>query len=466
MTEPLFRNLYSTLPAHLYASQMPEPVQEPTLFALNEPLAAELGLSLDWLRSEAGLGLMSGNQMPEGAAPLAQAYAGHQFGNWVPQLGDGRAVLVGEIDTPNGAHVDLQLKGSGRTPFSRGGDGRAALGPVIREYLISEAMHALGLPTTRALAVVTTGQPVYRDVPLPGAVLTRVAASHIRVGTFQYFAARKDNAALQALYEHVVARHYPDAQSPLELLDQVMARQAALIAGWMSVGFIHGVMNTDNMALSGETIDYGPCAFMDEYHPLKVFSSIDRMGRYAFSNQARIAAWNLAQFASCLLPLMDMTQDAAIEAATDKINQFGDLFEAQWLHHFCAKLGLAEASAEHAPLIEDLLALMAKHEMDFTQTFTQLTAGHVPENLVDWVAAWRLERCRDASARMAQANPVIIPRNHKVEQVIAAAYEGNSAPFEAMLRAVRKPFSDDEETAPYQAPPLPEDRVTQTFCGT
>jgi uncharacterized protein YdiU (UPF0061 family) len=425
-------------------------VPQPTLFALNTQLAETLGLSAEWLASDDGVGMLSGNKVPQGAAPLAQAYAGHQFGNWVPQLGDGRAVLIGEVDTPTGQHFDIQLKGSGRTAFSRGGDGRAALGPVLREFLVSEAMFHLGIPTTRALAAVSTGAPVMRETPLPGAILTRVASSHLRVGTFQYFAARGDHLALQVLTDHAIARHYPQASSALELLEHVGQAQARLIAQWMAVGFIHGVMNTDNMAISGETIDYGPCAFLDAYHPSKVFSSIDQFGRYSYGNQPNIGGWNLAQLASSLLPLIG-EGEAAIEAATQAVNTYGPAFQSAWLQAFGAKLGLADVTEADQPLIEEFLTVLMDHGMDFTQSFSQLTDLSPPSLLKEWELRWRkrLEReTTDPVATMTAANPRQIARNHRVEQAIEAAYR------------------DDDETRPYQTPPTEAEQVTQTFCGT
>jgi uncharacterized protein YdiU (UPF0061 family) len=465
---PVFNNLFSALPDMLYVRQNPVSVPQPALFALNTQLANEMGLSPEWLASDSGLGMLAGNSVPPGASPLAQAYAGHQFGNWVPQLGDGRAILIGEIDTPGGEHLDIQLKGSGRTAFSRGGDGRAALGPVLREFLVSEAMFALGIPTTRALAATTTGQPVMRETPLPGAVLTRVAASHLRVGTFQYFAARGDDLALQVLTDHAIQRHYPQAGSALELLDHVVQAQARLIAQWMTVGFIHGVMNTDNMTISGETIDYGPCAFLDEYHPAKVFSSIDRYGRYAYGNQPNIGGWNLAQLASALLPLIG-EGETAIDAATQSVNAFGPAFQAAWLQGFGAKLGLANATPDDQPLIEEFLTVQMDHGMDFTQSFSQLTDLSPPALLKEWELRWRkrLEvETIDPVQTMKAANPRLVARNHRVEEAIAAAYAGNREPFDRLLAVLRTPYRDDDETRPYQTPPTPQERVTQTFCGT
>jgi uncharacterized protein YdiU (UPF0061 family) len=469
-----FDNSYARLPERFFVRQDPVPVAAPGLVAVNRGLAVRLGLDADWLESPAGVAVLAGNAVPGGAEPLAQAYAGHQFGGWVPQLGDGRAILLGEIVAPDGARFDLQLKGAGRTPFSRGGDGRAWLGPVIREYVVSEAMAALGLPTTRALAAVTTGEPVLRETgAMPGAVLARVAASHIRVGTFQYFAARGDEAALQALCDHMIARHYPQAGGPLGLLRAVVAAQARLIAGWMSFGFIHGVMNTDNMALSGETIDYGPCAFMDQYHPDRVFSSIDRGGRYAYSNQPQIAAWNLAQFATCLLPLMG-GREAAIEAATEAVHGFAPVFQGEWLARFGAKIGLAAATEADLELIETLLSRMALLRADFTRTFRGLTDGSARAEFAEgeafdqWALPWRDRLAREADPRavMARANPARIARNHRVEEAIQAAVSGDPAPFHRLNAALARPFDDDPAFAGYTLAPQPHELVQRTFCGT
>lgn len=471
MTLP-FDNSYARLPERFFARQSPASVTKPAPFALNRALAERLGLDADWLSGPAGLEVLSGNVVPEGASPLAQAYAGHQFGGWVPQLGDGRAILLGEIVAPDGARFDLQLKGAGQTPFSRRGDGRAWLGPVLREYVVSEAMAALGLPTTRALAAVTTGESVFRDgFARPGAVLTRVAASHIRVGTFQYFAARGDVDALQQLTDHVIARHYPQAESALDLLRAVIAAQARLIAGWMSVGFIHGVMNTDNMAISGETIDYGPCAFMDVYHPARVFSSIDQFGRYAFANQPQIAAWNLAQLATCLLPLMG-EREAAIESATAAVHGFAPIFQAEWLRRFGRKIGIAEASSSDLPLIEGLLGRMASESADFTRTFRALGTGTARNEFGDpaafdtWEPDWRARIAQEPAGVMEAANPVRIPRNHRIEQAINAAVAGDFVPFHRLNEALAEPYTSLSHFADLEAAPWPDEVVSRTFCGT
>ncbi len=485
-----FDNSYATLPERFYTRLDPTPVAEPALIRLNAPLARDLGLDPQALSAPEGVAILAGNRVPQGAAPLAQAYAGHQFGGWVPQLGDGRAILLGEIVAPDGRRVDLQLKGSGPTPYSRRGDGRAGLGPVLREYIVSEAMHALGVPTTRALAAVTTGEWVYREDKLPGAVLTRVASSHIRVGTFQFFAARQDIDALKTLADHAIARHYPDAaqadRPALALLEAVVARQAALIAQWMGLGFIHGVMNTDNCSVAGETIDYGPCAFMDAYHPETVFSSIDQFGRYAYGNQPQIAVWNLAQLATALLPLIDTAQDRAIELATAAVHRFADLYAERWVMIFRRKIGLAGEEPEDADLVQALLSLMAQNGADFTRTFRALShltdapgrdeparAEFTDPTAFDaWAADWRVRLAREArpeadrQADMRLANPAFIPRNHCVEEAIAAAHQGDYAPFERLVTVLARPYDDQPEATDLQAAPQPDQVVRQTFCGT
>jgi len=466
-----FDNSYVALPSGFYARLDPTPVAAPGLLAVNDALAEELGLDPEALRTPEGLAVLAGNTVPEGAAPLAQAYAGHQFGGFVPQLGDGRAILLGEVMGRDGRRRDIQLKGAGRTPFSRMGDGRAWLGPVMREYIVSEAMAALGIPTTRALAAVTTGETVLREAPLPGAVLTRVASSHIRVGTFQYFAVRRDDAALRALTDHVIARHYPDAGTPLELLEAVIVAQARLVARWMSVGFIHGVMNTDNTSIAGETIDYGPCAFMDAYHPGRVFSSIDQFGRYAYGRQPEIIVWNLAQFASCLLPLMGDDGDAAIAQATEAVNRFGDHYRTAWLAAFRAKLGLETEEDGDADLVTGLLTEMAEVGLDFTNTFRSLS-GDLHPALAPWRERWVARLARegaapeDRRAALDAANPAVIPRTHRIEEAIAAGVGGDHGPFHALNRVLARPFDLAPEDASFAAAPGPGEEVTQTFCGT
>ncbi|MFA7434305.1 MAG: YdiU family protein [Gemmobacter sp.] len=473
-----FDNSYARLPERFFARLDPVPVADPALFSLNTRLAHEMGLDPAALASPEGVAMLAGNFVPEGAEPLAQAYAGHQFGGWVPQLGDGRAILLGEVVGPDGRRWDIQLKGSGRTPFSRRGDGRAWLGPVIREYLVSEAMAALGIPTTRALAAVATGETILREAALPGAVLCRVARSHIRVGTFQYFAARGDTEAVALLADMARDRHFPEAEGPLGLLRAAVAAQARLVAQWMAVGFIHGVMNTDNAHVGGETIDYGPCAFMDAYHPGRVFSSIDSQGRYAYANQPQIAAWNLAQFATCLLPLMEGTREAAVAEATEAVHGFADLFQAEWLARFRAKLGLAAEEEGDRELIESLLSLMTAQQADFTRVFRALSEGGGADEFVDrdalspWLETWEVRLGRegrsraDAEEAMRGVNPAIVPRNHRVEEAIAAAVAGDKGPFERLHRALATPFATDADTAAYRRAPDDDEVVRRTFCGT
>lgn len=453
-----FDNSYARLPEHMFSDQEPVPVREPSLIIVNEDLANELGIDPAAITAD----VAAGNVVPDGAQPISQLYAGHQFGNWNPQLGDGRAVLLGEVITQTGKRFDIQLKGSGRTPYSRNGDGRAWLGPVLREYIVSEAMHAMGVPTTRALAAAETGEIVQRETGLPGAVITRVAASHIRVGTFQVYASRGDTEALQALLDHVIARHYPQANGPAEFLSAVVAAQANLVAQWMGLGFIHGVMNTDNVSIAGETIDYGPCAFMDNYNPAQVFSSIDRQGRYAYSNQPGIAGWNMAQLATSLIPLMP-DQDAAVEDFTKRINAFSDLILVAHRNVFAAKLGILTPTPEDDVLINDLLSLMAQDGADFTNTF----ATFHPDQFIDTGAfnAWkdRWDARRDTEPR----NPVIIPRNHQIEAVIKAAVAHDFDPFHALLAEVTQPYEPlNDKRAAYAKPPTDQEVVRATFCGT
>ena len=469
-----FDNTYAHLPERFHARLDPTPVAEPRLLALNDALAREMGLDPEGLRAVPEV--FAGNAVPEGAEPIAQAYAGHQFGGWVPQLGDGRAHLLGEVVGPDGRRWDVQLKGSGRTPFSRMGDGRAWMGPVLREYVVSEAMAALGVPTTRALAATATGETVMREAPLPGAVLTRVAPSHIRVGTFQYFAARSDLDALERLTAMAIQRHHPGAEGPMGLLRAAVAAQAELVAHWMALGFVHGVMNTDNAHVGGITIDYGPCAFVDAYHPGRVFSSIDQMGRYAYANQPRIAAWNMAQLATCLLPLMG--GEAAVEEATGAVNAFADLYAAAYLRRFRAKLGLASERGGDAALVAELLDRMAAGRADFTLAFRGLADGRLaaafgePDALGDWPERHARRRAEDeasdddARALMRAASPAVIPRNHRVEAMIAAAVRGDMGPFHELGQALARPYEDGPLTARYALPPEPDEVVTATFCGT
>jgi uncharacterized protein YdiU (UPF0061 family) len=486
-----FDNSYAALPDGFFARVAPTPVASPKLVKLNRPLALHLGLDPDWLAGPEGVEILAGKRVPDGADPIAMAYAGHQFGHFVPQLGDGRAILLGEVIDADGVRRDIQLKGSGPTPFSRRGDGRAALGPVLREYIVSEAMAALGIPTTRSLAAVVTGENVVRETLLPGAVLTRVASSHIRVGTFQYFAARSDRDGVRRLADHVISRHYPDIanaeRSYHALLDAVVARQAELVARWLLVGFIHGVMNTDNTSISGETIDYGPCAFMDSYDPATVFSSIDEMGRYAYGNQPRIALWNLTRFAECLLPLLSGDQDKAIAEAQSALGRFAEKFDVAYYAGLRSKLGLFTARDDDPELANDLLKVMAENQADFTLTFRRLSdaaldlAGdaHVRQLFADpaaydaWAVRWRQrlsDEPQDAGARQAAmraVNPAFIPRNHRVEAVIEAAVNRNDfAPFEELLAVLAKPYEDQPAFAFYAEPPEQHERVLQTFCGT
>jgi serine/tyrosine/threonine adenylyltransferase len=489
-----FDNTYRRELEGCFVPWQPATVPAPKLLYLNRALAAELGLDVDALGGPDGAAFFAGNALPEGAEPIAQAYAGHQFGNFSPQLGDGRAVLVGEVIAPGGQRVDIAFKGSGKTPFSRGGDGKAALGPMLREVLLGEAMHALGIPTTRMLAVAATGEPVFREDVQPGAVLTRVAASHLRVGTFEYFAARSDLERVRKLADYAIARHDPElVDAPdryLGLLRAVAERQARLVAQWMNVGFIHGVMNTDNMTISGETIDYGPCAFMEGYDPLAVFSSIDRGGRYAYRNQPLIARWNLARLAESLLPLLDDDPERGVALATEVLDAFPGWYRAQLLAGQRAKLGLRRADAADdaadMSLADDWLELLGDAKADYTLAWRRLCAaaagdeGPLRELLPDstklapWLVRWR-ERCAsedgsgaDRAVRMRAVNPRIIPRNHRVEEALAAAAnEDRLEPFERLLDALRRPYDDDDGLA-YFAEPAPA-AVTacyKTFCGT
>ncbi len=452
-----FDTTYLTLPDRFYTRQSAAPVSAPELIVFNHALADELGLDTTDMTDAQAARIFSGMEIPDGATPLAQVYAGHQFGGFSAQLGDGRALLLGEVESPAG-RFDIQLKGSGPTPYSRNGDGRAWVGPVLREYLMSCAMQALDIPTTKALCATTTGDRVLREQgPLPGAIVTRVAASHIRVGTFQFFAARGDLEGLKALTDYTIARHYPDAKNPLDLFEMVMEKQATLVAKWMGAGFIHGVLNTDNVQIAGETIDYGPCAFMDAYHPDRVFSSIDRRGRYAYSNQGPVTHWNMAQFATALVALMPDT-DQAIAGFTQVLDQFPARLEAEWARVFAAKLGLP-ASAQATALAKDLLAQMAEAEADFTNTFNAL--DRTAEAFPDWYAKWRAAGPDDALWR--RINPQIIPRTHLIEHCIKAATAGDFAPFHTMLAAVSAPFTHDPAFA---SPPEEAEKVLQTFCGT
>ncbi len=466
-----------------------EPSTSPKLIQLNQALAEELGLDFIALNSEAGLSVLSGNLIAEGSEPLAQAYAGHQFGYFAPQLGDGRALLLGEVIDTKKRRRDIQLKGSGRTPFSRGGDGKAALGPVLREYLIGEGMHALGVPTTRALAAVTTGDNVYRETPLPGAILARVAASHIRVGTFQFGASRGNLDKVRELADYSIARHYPntaDAENPyLAFFEAVSNAQAALVARWMNIGFIHGVMNTDNTTISGETIDYGPCAFMDTYKQDTVFSSIDRMGRYAYANQPTILLWNLTRFAETLVPLVDTDKEKAVELLTDSIKRVQPLYESYWLTGMRSKTGLSKEDPNDLKLINDLLAIMEKGNADFTLVFRRLSQAlrndsdsmrelfNEPDDFDDWERRWRKRVEQDGlpaetvAQSMDQINPIYIPRNHKVEEALFAAVNQNdTTPFSNLLTVITNPFDEKAGCEAYAEPAPDTDIPYQTFCGT
>lgn len=486
-----FDNSYARLPETFYTRTPPTPVSQPVMHRLNRDLCAQLGIDADALTTEQWAQVLGGNVLLPGSDPLAMAYAGHQFGHFVPRLGDGRAVLLGETVDATGQRYDIHLKGSGPTPFSRAGDGRAALGPVLREYLVSEAMHALRVPTSRALAAVGTGEVVYREDRLPGAVLTRVAHSHIRVGTFQYFAMGGDQDSLKLLADHVIGRHAPDlAEAPepyWALLSWAIERQAQLVARWMSLGFIHGVMNTDNMAISGQTIDYGPCAFMDHYHPNTVFSAIDQRGRYAFANQPEMAQWNLARFAECLLPLGGMESDEAVERAVSLLQAFSQQIEQLWLERMMAKLGMRTEEANDLTLLRELLEIMARESVDYTLFFRLLSHLPVspakraelralcehPAAIDNWLSLWETRLSRETqdpgelSQRLCAINPAVIPRNHQVEKALnAAIYEADFAVFESLLAVITQPFSETSDHAPYMLPPKPEERVMKTFCGT
>jgi uncharacterized protein YdiU (UPF0061 family) len=486
-----FQNSYARLPQRFYARVNPSPVTAPRLVRLNVELAQKLFLNPEALISPSGVEILAGNRVAEGSEPLAMAYAGHQFGHFVPQLGDGRAILLGEVVGHDGERYDLQLKGPGRTPFSRGGDGRAALGPVLREYLVSEAMTALGVPSTRALAAVITGERVLRETALPGAVLTRVAASHLRVGTFQYFAARSDVEATRTLADYAIARHYPEAadtpQPYRAFLEGVISRQARLVAHWMLVGFVHGVMNTDNTSISGETIDYGPCAFLEAFEPMKVFSSIDQNKRYAYGNQPGAMLWNLARLAETLLPVLEQVEgdgEAALAWAKAALAEFPREFDAAHAAGLARKLGLFTTAPGDLALGQDLLAAMAANRADFTLTFRKLCDAAEGDDSVralfadpaaydQWAVAWRRRLAdeptspQQRAAAMRLVNPLFIPRNHLVQEAIAAAVEQKDfAPFEQLLDVVTRPFEEQAARDRYALPARPEECVLQTFCGT
>lgn len=475
-------NSYARLPEKFFTSTNPTPVRSPELIILNDRVAASLGLDVQKLQSDDGVAVFAGNEVPEGASPLAQAYAGHQFGHF-NMLGDGRAILLGEQILPQGERYDIQLKGPGRTPYSRGGDGRAALGPMLREYIISEAMHGLGIPTTRSLAVVTTGETVIRETGLPGAIMTRVASSHLRVGTFQFGAKWGTVEELRTLADYAIKRHFPDIEAGegryLALLQEVIKRQAKLIAQWQLVGFIHGVMNTDNMTISGETIDYGPCAFMDAFDPATVFSSIDTQGRYAYGNQPVIGGWNLARFAESLLPLLHDDEDQAVTLAQDKISVFNDLYHANWVAGMRAKLGIFNEETQDEALINGILSMMKKHGADYTNTFRALTFNTMEETVLfgtpefaQWQELWqarlgRQKESKESSNQLMQnSNPAVIPRNHRVEEALEAAVEqGDYSVMERLLAVLSNPYAHCKEQAEYST--LPEStKPYRTFCGT
>lgn len=480
-----FDNSYAKLPERFYSREQPTPVSDPRVVIVNQGLARELGLELQGQSDDALAALFSGNSLPDGAEPIAQAYSGHQFG-YFNRLGDGRAHMLGELVTPDGRRVDIQFKGSGRTEYGRRGDGRAALGPMLREYILGEAMHELGIATTRGLAVVTSGEPVYRETVLPGAIFTRVAASHLRVGTFQHLAASQDDEGLKQLADYAIARHYPELpasdQPYLGFLRSVMARQIDLIVNWLRVGFIHGVMNTDNITISGETIDYGPCAFMDEYHPQTVFSSIDHGGRYAYGNQAQIIKWNLARFAESLLPLLHENSDEAVAMAEQVLAEFDDAFQVAWLDMMRHKLGLPgeTETEEDAALATDLLQWMQEQRADYTNTFRDLAEARLADSTIyqgeafqQWCSRWRARRDRqgefaaESRAMMCRANPARIPRNHRVEAALSAAEQkGDFSVFHSLLVALAEPYEHQSQFAEFSEPPQPEQRVRQTFCGT
>lgn len=478
-----FDNSYLELPGYCYTKAHPIPVSDPHIVIVNSQLATKLGLTLDASSEKELAQLFSGNVLPKHSIPLAQAYAGHQFGHFTP-LGDGRAHLLGEHITPEGNRVDIHLKGSGKTPYAKRGDGRAALGPMLREYILSEAMHNLGIPTTRSLAVVTTGEKVYRQCPLQGAILTRVASSHMRIGTFQYLATQNDVKALKHLADYAIARHYPELKAShepyLALITAVMNKQINLVVGWLRVGFIHGVMNTDNITISGETIDYGPCAFLDAYDPEAVFSSIDQMKRYAYANQPPITQWNLARFAESLIPLLHKDIDEATALAEEIIQSFNIIFQKAWLSMMRRKLGLFGEDKADEMLIADLLKWMAHHHADYTNTFRDLISHHMPQGgyyesdvFQEWWRRW-LTRLKQNSASMESAfclmgenNPAIIPRNHQVEKALSAAEEKSDfSKLHKILEVLSEPYLDNPKYKEFQKPPKPEERVHQTFCGT
>ena len=482
-----FDNSYVKLPQRFYANQSPVPVSDPKLIAVNHALAEYLGIDPLWLESDEGVNVIAGNELPIGSEPIATVYAGHQFGHWNPRLGDGRAVLLGEVIAKDGERYDIQLKGSGITPYSRSGDGRAPLGPIVREYVVSEAMAAFGIPTSRTLAAVTSGDGVYRESRLDGGVLARVAKSHIRIGTMQYFASIEDTEGLKLLVDHIIERHYPQAAESdvpaLAMFEQVMRRQAYLIARWQGIGFIHGVMNTDNMLLSGETIDYGPCAFMDTYDSAALYSSIDHQGRYAYRNQPTIANWNLACLAQTLVPLFDGDKEKSVEIAQNTLSQFAEFYQQQYLKIFNQKLGLSTSKENDEELIQDFLELLQNNRCDFTLAFRRLgeltlnadamkSLFDFPKSFADWLSRWQA-RCAEESIsaeerhqQMMNTNPAFIPRNHLVEEAIQQAYSGDFSMFHRLNQRFEKAFTYDDADHELALPPRPNQIVQQTFCGT
>ena len=485
-----FDNSYARLPQQFYMNQNPVPVSNPKSIKVNHKLSEKLGVDPNWLESNDGLQVIAGNKVPFGAEPIATVYAGHQFGGWNPQLGDGRAILLGEIITPNQERFDFQLKGSGPTPYSRGGDGRAPLGPILREYIVSEAMHNLGISTTRVLTVAKTGDPVYREENIPGAILIRIAKSHIRIGTFEFFSSHQDLESLKILAEHVINRHYPQAkeqQNPiLCMLQFVIQRQANLIASWQAIGFIHGVMNTDNVLLSGETIDYGPCAFMDYFDPNAVYSFIDHHGRYCYGNQPSIGNWNLMQLVQALLPLIHSEREKALELAQEAIDQYPSLYEGFYQENMCAKIGLKTKKNDDKQLVADLLNLMAEEGMDYTLTFRRLSdlvgekrENHVgdlidfPKSINIWIEQWQKRLAQERTAadstqkEMYSLNPVFIPRNHLIENIIdQAVNHDNLTAFYELVDILEKPYVYDSQKKDFAIPPKPDQVVENTFCGT
>jgi len=475
-----FKNSYSQLPERFFVKTQPAQVPAPAIIKVNHSLARELGIDPEWLESEEGLAVLAGNKIAEGSEPLAQAYAGHQFGGFSPQLGDGRAVLLGEVIHQDGQPRDLQLKGSGRTHFSRGGDGKAALGPVLREYLMSEAMHALGVPTTRALAAVTTGEKVFRETPLDGAIFSRIASSHLRVGTFQYFAAKQDTEAIELLVNYALKRHFPESLNAaipaLSLLENVITAQAKLVTQWMALGFIHGVMNTDNTTISGETIDYGPCAFMDDFHPQCVFSAIDRDARYAWGNQAAIAHWNLTRLAETLIPLVDNEREKAVQLVQQALETFSDQTLQFYQQGFAAKLGIPASTP--VAYIQETLSMLANQAVDYTLFFRHLTAHATGANAEavstlfedaevakKWLIDWKTKHDSTLVQKMQSVNPILIPRNHQIERAIQDATAGDFSTFHSLTEAWKTPYAEPADSALEKAP-LPDERVMQTFCGT